>query len=152
MQPLPHFYSVTSIAAPNVQVRLNSPGLSELKSEPPVEFGGPGDLWSPETLLMAAVADCFTLTFRATARITNLPWTSLECAASGTVDRTDGVTRFTAVHLRVALSIPQVADAAKALRLLEKTEKSCLVANSIKAERTLEPVVTIDAAKELKTA
>src|SRR6185436_13165437 len=59
MRPSPHHYSVTSQAAPNLHVRLNSVGLSELSSEPPAEFGGPGNLWSPETLLLAAVADCF---------------------------------------------------------------------------------------------
>jgi organic hydroperoxide reductase OsmC/OhrA len=102
MRPLPHLYTVTSLAAPSQHIRLNSHGLNELVSEPPTEFGGPGDLWSPETLLMAAIADCFTLTFRAAAKITNLPWTRLECAADGTVDRIEGVTRFTAVHLRVS--------------------------------------------------
>jgi organic hydroperoxide reductase OsmC/OhrA len=152
MRPLPHHYSVTSQAAPNLHVRLNSHGLSELSSEPPTEFGGPGDLWSPETLLMAAVADCFTLTFRAAAKTTNLPWTRLECVANGTVDRIEGVTRFTAIHLRVSLSIPNAADTERARRLLEKTEKGCLVANSLKSERTSEYVLEVDVVKELRTA
>jgi organic hydroperoxide reductase OsmC/OhrA len=152
MRPLPHLYSVTSMAVPNAHVRINSLGLSELSSEPPAEFGGPGDLWSPETLMMAAVADCFTLTFRAAAKITNLPWTRLECVAEGTVDRVDGATRFTTIHLRVSLSIPLPGDTERARRLLEKTEKGCLVANSLKAQRTLEYAVEADAAKELKIA
>jgi organic hydroperoxide reductase OsmC/OhrA len=152
MRPLPHLYTVTSLAAPSQHIRLNSHGLNELVSEPPAEFGGPGDLWSPETLLMAAIADCFTLTFRAAAKITNLPWIRLECAADGTVDRIEGVTHFTAVHLRVLLSIPETADPEKAKRLLEKTEKGCLVANSLKAARTLEFVIKTDVADQLKTA
>jgi organic hydroperoxide reductase OsmC/OhrA len=31
------------------------------------QLGGPGGQWSPETLLVAAAAECFILTFRAVA-------------------------------------------------------------------------------------
>ena len=43
------------------------------------EFGGPGDLWSPETMLAGAVAGCFILTFRAAARASSasIPWRKL---------------------------------------------------------------------------
>jgi hypothetical protein len=34
----------------------------------PAEFGGPGDQWSPESLLAGAIASCFALTFRFVAR------------------------------------------------------------------------------------
>lgn len=141
MHPLPHRYSVTSKASPGVPVLLRSPGLSDLSSQPPVEFSGPGDLWSPETLLMAAVADCFTLTFRAAAQITRLTWTELEVEARGVVDRVEGLTQFTEIHLRVVLQLPDSQDTGRALKLIEKAEKGCLVANSLKSKRTMESIV-----------
>jgi organic hydroperoxide reductase OsmC/OhrA len=67
MHPLPHHYNVSIRAGEEGSVEITSPGLSTLVSAPPVEFGGPGDLWSPETLIVAAVADCFVFTFRAIA-------------------------------------------------------------------------------------
>ena len=68
MQQLPHSYVVSASAEAESNVTLSSDGLESVTSAPPEAFGGPGDLWSPETLLVAAVADCFILSFRAIAR------------------------------------------------------------------------------------
>jgi organic hydroperoxide reductase OsmC/OhrA len=43
---------------------VNVPTLS---TATPEEFGGPGDAWSPELLLLGAVESCFLFTFRAVA-------------------------------------------------------------------------------------
>lgn len=68
MQALPHHYSVTAAAAADGDVTLRSAGIPSLQSSSPVQFDGPGDRWSPETLLVAAVGDCLILTFKAIAR------------------------------------------------------------------------------------
>jgi peroxiredoxin-like protein len=150
MLALPHQYFVTSTATPRASVRLNSQGLGELTSEPPQEFGGPGHLWSPETLLMAAVADCFVLTFRAIAEANHLDWIHMECATQGTLDRAEGILRFTEIHLRVTITLANVSDMERARKLLDKAERGCLVSNSLKCPRTLE--VELDAVGELQTA
>jgi peroxiredoxin-like protein len=150
MLGLPHQYFATSTATPHAHVRLNSHGLHELTSEPPREFGGAGHLWSPETLLMAAVADCFVLTFKAVAEANRLDWAHMECTAQGTLDREDGVLRFTGIHLRVALTLASVSDMERARTLLERAEKACLISNSLRCARTLE--VELDAVEELQTA
>jgi len=87
MQEFPHHYSVAAVANPEGEVALQSDRLPSLTSTPPAEFGGPGDRWSPETLLVAALADCFVLTFRALARASKLSWLSLRCDVEGTLDR-----------------------------------------------------------------
>jgi peroxiredoxin-like protein len=146
MQPLPHHYDVHAIVAtPDDPVELSSKGLATLSSAPPAEFGGPGTLWSPETLMMAAIADCFVLTFRAVARAARLEWVRLECGAEGTVDRVDGVTGFTKVRLNVKLTVSSEEAAEKSRKVLEKTEKGCLVSNSLKCEKTLEPEIEVNA-------
>src|SRR5437867_2875926 len=121
MQPFPHRYEVEAGVTVNGDVTLESEGLQALQSAAPAEFGGSGDRWSPETLLVAAVADCFALTFRGIAGKSQLAWTSLSCEAVGTLDRVDHVTRFTEVTVRARLEIPDGTDEAKARRLLEKT-------------------------------
>jgi len=143
MQNLPHHYAVS--AASNVQgnVDLSSPGLRRIDSAPPAEFGGPGDLWSPETLLAAAVADCFILTFRAIARASKLDWISLSCDVDGILDRVDNVTRFTEFKLRAVLDASPGTDEKKALRLLEKAEHSCLITNSLNSASHLDAEVRI---------
>ena len=44
-------------------------------------------LASIPTLLIAAVADCFILTFRAVARASRFEWISLGCTVDGVLDR-----------------------------------------------------------------
>lgn len=117
--------------------------MATLPSAPPVEFGGPGGRWSPESLLVASVADCFVLTFRGIARASQLPWTSLECAVDGTLDRADGSTKFTAFKLHARLVTPQGVDAVKATRCLEKAEASCLIINSLSAQTHLTTEVAV---------
>ena len=137
MQDLPHHYAVAAAAETQGDVTLATEGVADLPSAPPVEFGGPGGRWSPETLLVAAVADCFVLSFRAIARASKLPWTRVHCAVSGTLDRVEGKTRFTAFQLHAKLVTPQDVDGDKAGRLLEKAEASCLITNSLSAQTHL---------------
>jgi peroxiredoxin-like protein len=107
-------------------------------SAPPAEFDGPGDRWSPETLVVAAVADCFVLTFRAIAKLSKLRWATLTCEASGTVDRVDRVTQFTDLTVRASLEIPDDTHEDQAKRLLVRAEETCLITNSLKAPCHLE--------------
>jgi organic hydroperoxide reductase OsmC/OhrA len=143
MRALPHRYEVTATARQQGDVTLNSAGLPVLVSAPPVEFGGPGDRWSPETLLVGAVVDCFVLTFRGVAKASALPWLSLACSSTGTLDRVDRVTRFTAFTLRASLSIPEGGDADQAERLLRRAEQACLIRNSLTAPFEFEPIVEV---------
>lgn len=132
MQPYPHEYSVEASAAATGPVTLSSQGLPSLETAPPREFDGPGDRWSPETLLVGAVADCFTLSFRAIAAASRLSWTALRCRVEGRLDRAEGVARFTEMTLRVRLEIPPGVEVERARRLLEKSEKACLITNSLR--------------------
>jgi peroxiredoxin-like protein len=137
MHPFPHTYAASAAGTASGTVSLASPGLSNLDSAAPAEFGGPGDLWSPETMLCAALADCFVLTFRAVARAARLEWQRLECKTEGILDRVDGVSRFTRYTTFATLTVPAGTDAAKARQLLEKAEHGCLIANSVTGEREL---------------
>jgi peroxiredoxin-like protein len=141
MQELPHHYRAAASTRPDEQVGLSSPGLPGLESASPAEYGGPGDKWSPETLLVAAVADCFVLTFRAIARASKFEWSSLECDVEGVLDREDKITRFVKFNVRAVLDVPVGTDEARARRLLEKSEENCLVTRSLTAHANLETEV-----------
>ena len=68
MQDFPHSYVATASALEGEPASVRGQDLPEIISSEPVQFGGPGGHWSPEELLMAAVADSFVLTFRAVAQ------------------------------------------------------------------------------------
>lgn len=138
MKPYPHSYTVTAEGSASGAVSVVSAGLPVMATAPPPEFDGPGGVWSPETLLIAAVADCFILTFRGVARAARFEWVGLEAHVDGTLERISGVTQFVRYVTRATLTIPANADHAKAHELLERAEKLCLVANSLRGERVLE--------------
>lgn len=143
MNEFPHHYSVAAVGTADGDVALQAARLPTLHSAPPIEFEGPGDRWSPETLLVAAVADCFLLTFRAVARASTLSWTSLRCEVDGTLDRVERAMQFTRFDLRARLHLPPGVGAELAQRALQKAEQACLITNSLKAETHLESSVYV---------
>lgn len=141
MKPLPHRYDVQLTGGPAGYAVVSSVGLPELRTAPPRDYDGPGDAWSPEHLLLAAVETCFLFTLRAVARASKLEFQALELDAQGTVDRRDGVTRFTEIVLRPRLTVAPGADRARAASVLEKSEKACLVSASLSTPIRLEPEI-----------
>ena len=112
-----------------------------MSTSAPPEFDGPPGYWSPETLLAAAVADCYILSFRAVARASRLEWQSLEVDVEGVLDKIDGVNRFTQFTLRPRVCIADPEAETLAHGVLAKAKKVCLVTNSLTGECLLEPVV-----------
>lgn len=144
MQPFPHHYDVTAVGAGEGDVELFTDAVTALSSASPAEFGGPGDRWSPETLLVGAIGDCLVLTFRAVAEASKLPWMDLRCHVTGTLDRVDRITQFTEVEIHAHLRVPAGVDPDRARRTLEKAEQHCLVARSLKAPVHLLPVIEVE--------
>jgi organic hydroperoxide reductase OsmC/OhrA len=138
MKPYPHTYSVSASASAIGIVSVVSPGLPAIETAPPPEFDGPGGVWSPETLLVAAIADCFILTFRGVSRAAHFDWVSLEAIVDGALERDSGVTQFVHYTTRAMLTVQPNTDQAKARELLERAEEVCLVANSLRGARALE--------------
>ncbi len=144
MTPLPHRYEVHLAGGPSGYAELDVAGLPVLRLAAPLQFDGPGDAWSPEHLLLAAVEGCFLLTLRAVARAAQLEFTSLDLEAIGVVDRRDRVTRFVEIVLRPRLTVSAGTDRERVQHLLEKTEKACLVSASLSTPIRLEPEIIIE--------
>jgi hypothetical protein len=62
MKPLPHRYDVRLAGGPAGYATLSTNGVPDLRSAPPLDYDGPGDAWSSEHLLPAAVETCFLFT------------------------------------------------------------------------------------------
>lgn len=144
MKALPHTYDVHLAGGPSGYAQLSTAGVPALRAAPPAEYDGPGDAWSPEHLLLAAVQTCFLFTLRAIARLSKVEFTALELDVSGTVDRQDGVTRFTGIVLRPRITVPAGADRQRVRLVMEKSEKACLVSASLSTPVRLEPDIAED--------
>lgn len=143
MRPLPHRYEVRITSGPSGRATLASPGVPDLATAAPVDFGGPGDAWSPEQLLLAAVEACFLLTFRAIAQASKIDFTSLTVDGEGIVDRGNGGMRFTEIILRPRVGVPAGVDPARVRWALEKAEKTCLVSASLSTLIRLESEIVV---------
>jgi organic hydroperoxide reductase OsmC/OhrA len=143
MHPFPHHYIVNAVVSPIGDVPLSTDGVRIIESAPPKEFDGPGNQWSPEGLLTAAVADCFVLSFRAIATASRYAWVRLEARTEGTLDRVEGRMRFTRFDTHAKLFVADGADVERAGKLLEKAEAACLVSNSLNSERHLTVEVAV---------
>jgi organic hydroperoxide reductase OsmC/OhrA len=143
MHPYPHHYTVSGSAVAGGAVTISAAELAPLETAPPREFDGPGGTWSPETLLCAALADCFLLTFRILARIGRFEWQRLECRVEGQLERIERVPHFTRFAIHAALTVGAGADQAKGRLLLEQSERGCLISNSLRGERTLEAQILV---------
>ncbi|MGG7035330.1 MAG: OsmC family protein [Flavobacterium sp.] len=117
---------------------------SKIEVVTPPEFpnGIPG-LWSPEHLFVAAVNGCFMTTFLAVAENSKLKFSKFECNAIGTLDRVDGKFRITEITLSPILTIDDETLREKAIRVMEMSDKACLISNSINSKVILQPEVLI---------
>lgn len=152
MKPLPHQYVVHLSGEPTGYANVDSPGLPPLRMAAPLDYDGPGDAWSPEHLLLAAVQSCLLLTFRAIAKMSQLPFVSLTVETVGTVNKQEGATRFTEIVLRPRLTLPPGANHERAQRILERSEKACLVSASLSTPIRLEPTLVEAEAAVTQTA
>ena len=122
---------------------LTSPALPSLQVDAPAEFKGHPGVWTPEHLFVAAVNSCFMTTFLAIAENSKLDITTFKVRATGKLEKSDGGLMMTLVNLRPKLTISDPRNEARALRILEKAEKHCLISNSVKTRIVIEPEIRV---------
>ncbi|MGA7859106.1 MAG: OsmC family protein [Terracidiphilus sp.] len=125
-------------------------GLAKSDSAPnaihftaPAEFGGLEGRWTPEELLLAAVASCYTTTLRAIAATAQVHFTDLQVEAHGTVRKVDSRWSFCEIAVCPTLKIASEEGRERALDLLKRAEELCLVSRAIGANLKFEPRLEI---------
>jgi len=131
-------------------------GLAKSDSAPnaihftaPTEFGGLEGRWTPEELLLASIAGCFTTTFWTIARSAQFNFTDLLVEASGTVRKAESGYSFSGIVIRPNLTIASSKERDRALDLLKKAEKLCLVSRAILTALKFEPQLEVAKAAAL---
>jgi len=109
----------------------------------PAEFLGEPGCWTPEHFLVAAVTSCFVSTFSGIAEKSRLEFATFNVDAEGVLGKEDGMWRFTEIKLRPVVTVLKEEDRDRAIRLLEKAEKACLIARSLQCKVVLFPAVKI---------
>jgi organic hydroperoxide reductase OsmC/OhrA len=112
-------------------------------SSPP-EFGGEPGVWTPEHFLLASVASCFIETFKAVAKASKLDFQGIEVGVDGILEKDAGGLRFTKITIRPALIVYSDDLRELGLRLLAKTERSCLIVRSLSSEIAVDPKILVE--------
>ena len=126
-------------------------GLAKTDSAPnaihftaPPEFGGLEGRWTPESLLLCAIAGCFTTTFRAIAEYSKFEYADLEVQVEGTITKVESGYAFAEIAIRPNLSINNEAEQARGIRLLQKTKALCLVARALSVPQLFQPRIHVN--------
>jgi peroxiredoxin-like protein len=139
-----HEYRVNAFGAGGRNGVVHAEGvLSCISFSAPPEFLGEPGRWTPEHFLVAAVASCFVSTFSGIAEKSRLKFASFNLDAEGVLGNEDGIWRFTEINLRPVVTVLEEEDRDKAIRLLGKAEKSCLIARSLQFKVVLLPAVKV---------
>jgi len=110
----------------------------------PPEFKGHAGHWTPEHLLLAAIASCYVSTFSGMAFDSSLEYSALQLETSGTVGRDEAGWSFQEISIQPRLTIANAEQKTLANRLLHKTKDKCLVGRSLACPITLKPALIIE--------
>ena len=106
------------------------PSTVEVVTPPEFDKGIAGH-WSPEHLFTASVLSCFMTTFLAIADYSKLEYEKFECKAEGILESIEGKFLMTEIILKPIVYIKNQEEIEKTEHILHKSEKACLISNSI---------------------
>jgi len=122
---------------------LSSFGKPDIEVATPPEFRGHEGLWSPEDLFVSAVNICIMTTFLYYADKEKLIFISYTSTAEGILERVGNEFMFSCVKVSPTIKVENNDDIIKAKRLIELSERNCLISNSIKSKVEVNPYIIV---------
>ena len=148
-----HYYDVSVDWAEGRKGTMKSEVLDTTieVATPPQFANGIEGLWSPEHLFVGAINSCLMTTFLAIAENFKLNYTSFTSKAVGKLEMVNGKYMMSEVTLMPAVEVSNEQDKEKAMKVLQKSEAACLIANSVNSKIILEPTVKVAVSKTFDT-
>jgi organic hydroperoxide reductase OsmC/OhrA len=129
--PFPHRYEISLRWSKDAPATVEAGPRPPLVVGAPPEFEGEDRFWSPEHLLLASLASCLTTTYAFLLRRESWQPTDFRCTARGLLEKTREGIVFTSMTLDVTLVVaPEHSE--RAIELLHRAKKSCIVAATLK--------------------
>lgn len=100
--------------------------------------------WTPEHLLLSALASGFMSTFVNLSRSEGLAFSHMECQAVGALVCEEGQEAMPRIDLYVEIYLERDSDCEMGLQLLERAESSCTILKCIKSRVILHPAARLD--------
>ena len=143
MEEVHRFRVVAWWASGRTGIAKSSSAPNAIHFTAPPAFGGLDGRWTPEDLLLCALASCYTTTFRAVAENSKFEYTDLQVEVDGDIRKADPGYNFSEIVIRANLTISQPEEQARAIKLLHKAETLCLVSRALSVQRKFEPIVQV---------
>lgn len=140
-----HFYQVKVNWKENRRGMLSSKVLDEkISIATPPEFpNGEANVWTPEHYFVAAINGCLMTTFLAVAESFKLNFVDFESDAEGKLEMVDRKFIMSEVLLKPIVTVSNEDDIELAQKVLEKSEKACLISNSVNSTIKLEITIKV---------
>lgn len=132
----------TSYEGYSREYRIDIEGKPSLRGSAAAVFRGDPTLHDPEDLLVAALSACHCLSYLALCARAGVHVVTYEDETDGTMDKVDGVVRFTEVTLHPKVTIAPGSDPEKARALHERAHAICFIANSVNFPVRNKPTIT----------
>jgi peroxiredoxin-like protein len=124
------------------ELKTNETNCIEVATPPEFDKGIP-NIWTPEHLFTAAVSSCLMTTFLAIAEYSKLEFVSFKCGSKGILEKVDGKFVISEVLLYPEVVITDESKRERTERILAKSEKACLISNSINSKVTMETKISV---------
>jgi len=139
-----HTYRVTAWwTSGQTGITKSSSAPNAIHFAAPAQFGGLEGRWTPEDMLLSAVASCFTTTFQAVASYSKFEFIDLEVAIEGNVAKTSSGYCFTRIVIHPRLRVSHEGAQARALELLKKVKGLCLVTRALAVPQEFDAQVEV---------
>ncbi len=140
-----HSYRIKAVSTTIRSGVVTAEGIEpSISFSAPPEFRGLAGHWTPEHFFVTAVASCFVSTFSGIAEVSRFEFLSLDLEAEGVLENGNAGWRFSTVNLRPRVKIAREEDRERALRLVEKAEKGCLIARSLNCSIAVTPEIMVE--------
>lgn len=111
----------------------------EIEVATPPEFGGHENIISPEDLFVSSANVCYMTTLLGTIKNMGVELVSYESEAEGILETVGKMKIFTKIIIRPRIKAKETGE--KIRMILDHAEKRCLVANSMKTQVIIEPLI-----------
>jgi organic hydroperoxide reductase OsmC/OhrA len=146
MEEVHQFRVVAWWTAGRTGIAKSSSAPNAIHFAAPPAFGGLEGRWTPEDLLLGALASCYTTTFRTLAEYSKFVYTDLQVEVVGVISKAETGYSFVEVSICANLIVPQEAEQERAVNLLHKAKGLCLVSRALAIRQKFEPKVRVGVA------
>jgi len=143
MEEIHRFRVVAWWASGRTGIAKSSSAPNVVHFTSPPAFGGLDGRWTPEDLLLSALASCYTTTFQAVAEYSKFEYTDLQVEVEGAISKVQTGYSFGEVCIHANLTIAQEGERERALKLLHKANGLCLVSRALSVPKRFEARVQV---------